>query len=305
MIDRLAAVLPGLAREQARVNCLLRAGEELSIGDLVGKAGLWRFNMPPALTAHWHGRCRRMIRTSSRCSTATTTRIIGVEAGEVACDMLAAIARAEEDSPDLPQTSTISTMPKGFSGALGHGMVRAAHARDIPVYRLNDASLIQVGQGKYQQRIEAALTSKTSHIAVEIASDKSLANSILADLGLPVPKQRLVYSVDEGDGGGRTNRLSRGHQAARRQSRPGSYRQHHLRGRHRRRLRDRRCRRIGRVVETMLRGDDHRLLVVNGQLAAAARRVPGHVKGDGRHTIAELVDVVNQTRAAASGMKTC
>ena len=47
--------------------------------------------------------------------------------------------------------------------------MRAAQARDIPVYRLNDASLIQVGQGKYQQRIEAALTSKTSHIAVEIA----------------------------------------------------------------------------------------------------------------------------------------
>ncbi|WP_238559638.1 glutamate ligase domain-containing protein [Mycobacterium liflandii] len=48
------------------------------------------------------------------------------------------------------------------------------------------------------------------------------------------------------------------------------------------------------LVETMLRGDDHRLLVVNGQLAAAARRVPGHVKGDGRHTIAELVNIVNQ-----------
>ncbi len=46
------------------------------------------------------------------------------------------------------------------------------------------------------------------------------------------------------------------------------------------------------LVETMLRGDDHRLLAVNGQLAAAARRVPGHVKGDGRHTIAELVNTI-------------
>jgi len=39
--------------------------------------------------------------------------------------------------------------------------------------------------------------------------------------------------------------------------------------------------------------DDHRLLVVNGELVAATRRTPGHVVGDGEHTIAELIDIVN------------
>jgi cyanophycin synthetase len=48
------------------------------------------------------------------------------------------------------------------------------------------------------------------------------------------------------------------------------------------------------IVETFLEGDDHRLLVVNGELVAATRRTPGHVVGDGVHTIAQLVDVVNQ-----------
>ena len=37
------------------------------------------------------------------------------------------------------------------------------------------------------------------------------------------------------------------------------------------------------VVETSLRGDDHRLLVVNGQLAPPRAGCRGHVKGDGRH----------------------
>src|SRR4029077_6493098 len=47
------------------------------------------------------------------------------------------------------------------------------------------------------------------------------------------------------------------------------------------------------IVETFLEGDDHRLLVVNGELVAATRRTPGHVVGDGEHTVAELIDIVN------------
>ncbi len=38
----------------------------------------------------------------------------------------------------------------------------------------------------------------------------------------------------------------------------------------------------GVVVESMILGDDHRLLVIDGKLVAAARRMPGHVVGDGR-----------------------
>jgi cyanophycin synthetase len=48
------------------------------------------------------------------------------------------------------------------------------------------------------------------------------------------------------------------------------------------------------VVESYIEGYDHRLLVVNGELVAAAKRVPGHVVGDGKHTIEELVNVVNE-----------
>src|SRR5205085_2540698 len=48
------------------------------------------------------------------------------------------------------------------------------------------------------------------------------------------------------------------------------------------------------IIETFLEGDDHRLLVVNGELVAATRRTPGHVVGDGVHTIAQLIEIVNQ-----------
>jgi cyanophycin synthetase len=47
------------------------------------------------------------------------------------------------------------------------------------------------------------------------------------------------------------------------------------------------------IVETYLQGDDHRLLVINGELIAATRRTPGRVVGDGTRTIRQLVDAVN------------
>ena len=173
-------------------------------------------------------------------------------------------------------------------------LVRAAEARDIPWLRLNDQSLVQLGHGRYQQRIQATVTGRTPHISVELASDKEETNKILGTLGLPVPQQELVQSdaqavraarrigfpvvtkpYNGNHGRGISIRLTtdadvaHGFQVAREHSRSV-------------------------IVETFLEGDDHRLLVVNGELVAATRRTPGHVVGDGVHDIAALIDIVNQ-----------
>ena len=295
VIDRLAAVLPGLALQQSEWVAALRADEGLCVGDLVARL---------ALALQHAAGIDGALAWSELTDDPNSVEVfysydnedIGIEAGEVACDMLAAIARADDEIPDLGKSveDFLRYSERRSLGPSAMELVRAAQARDIPVYRLNDASLIQVGEGKYQQRIEAALTSRTPHIAVEIASDKNLCNTILADLGLPVPRQKLVYSVDEAIG------------AAERIGYPVVVKP--LDGNHGRgvtvsittedgiaaafEIADAQGSAV--LVETMLCGDDHRLLVVNGQLVAAARRVPGHVKGDGRHTIADLVDIVNQ-----------
>jgi cyanophycin synthetase len=173
-------------------------------------------------------------------------------------------------------------------------LVRAAELRGIPWLRLNDQSLVQLGHGKYQQRIQATVTSSTSHIAVELASDKEETNKILATLGLPVPKQELVQSEA---------------QAIRAAKRIGfpvvtkPYNGNHGRGISIRLTTDEEvaqgyaaAREHARsvIIETFLEGDDHRLLVINGDLVAATRRTPGHIVGDGEHTIAQLVELVNQ-----------
>src|SRR5437763_1413922 len=45
----------------------------------------------------------------------------------------------------------------------------------------------------------------------------------------------------------------------------------------------------GVIVETFQTGNDYRILVVGGKVVAAAQRVPGHVVGDGLHSVRELV----------------
>jgi cyanophycin synthetase len=173
-------------------------------------------------------------------------------------------------------------------------LVHAAERRGIPWLRLNEQSLVQLGHGKYQQRIQATVTGRTPHISVELASDKEETNKILAGLGLPVPQQELVQSETQAV------------RAARRIGFPvvtKPYNGNHGRGISIRLTSEAEvahgfvvAREHSRsvVVESFLEGDDHRLLVVNGELVAATRRTPGHVLGDGEHTVAQLIDIVNQ-----------
>ncbi len=183
---------------------------------------------------------------------------------------------------------------KGALGPSTASLVKAAEDRDIPWLRLNEYSLIQLGHGRYQKRIQATITGQTDYLAVELASDKEETNKILGDLGLPVPSQRLVYGerdavrfanrigfpvvlkpLDGNHGRGVSVNLNNDEEVA---TAFAKAREH---GR-------------GVVVESFIVGLDHRLVVIGGQLVAAAKRMPGHVVGDGVHDIEWLVDKVNQ-----------
>jgi cyanophycin synthetase len=127
----------------------------------------------------------------------------GIEAGELALKLLRSLLPAEIRSADAvpddwnwpeARDTFIRYAQRRALGPSTASLVRAAEERDIPWLRLNEQSLVQLGHGKYQQRIQATITGKTSHIAVELASDKEETNKILGSLGLPVPRQELVQS---------------------------------------------------------------------------------------------------------------
>jgi cyanophycin synthetase len=173
-------------------------------------------------------------------------------------------------------------------------LVRAAEDRRIPWIRLNEQSLIQFGHGRFQQRIQATITSRTSHIAVELASDKEETNRILAHLGLPVPRQRLVQRED--DAVTAAERIGYPVVVKPFNANHGRGISIHLTTEEQVRTAFEVAREHSRsvIVESFITGDDHRMLVVNGELVAVSKRVPGHVMGDGVHTIEQLMEEVNR-----------
>ena len=185
---------------------------------------------------------------------------------------------------------------RAFGPSTG-ALVRAAEERDIPWIRLNDRSLVQLGHGKFQRRIQATITSATRHTAVEIASDKRLTNQILADLGLPVPRQVRVYDAHEAvDAVEGTAGLGYPVVVKPLDGNHGKGVSIGLRNAEQMRAAFEKAADYSStvIVESFQEGNDYRLLVVNGKLLAAAQRLPGHVIGDGVHTLAELVEIVNR-----------
>ncbi|WP_375433224.1 cyanophycin synthetase [uncultured Friedmanniella sp.] len=180
-------------------------------------------------------------------------------------------------------------------GPSTQAIVDEAVSRDIPWLRLNTSSLVQLGQGVHQQRIRATMTSKTSSVAVDIASNKELTLTLLAAAGLPVPRSKAIRTVDEAvrlasrtgfpvvlkplDGNhGRGVMLDLGDEDAVRAAFPTAYEE---------------SRGGWVIVESFITGRDYRCLVIGGKIAAIAERVPAHVVGDGIATVAELVERTN------------
>ena len=180
-------------------------------------------------------------------------------------------------------------------GPSTQAIIDEAVSRDIPYIRLDRHSLVQLGQGVHQQRLRATMTSRTSAIGVDVASDKGLTNRLLDSAGVPVPKSAVVRSEDAAvaaalrigfpcvvkplDGNhGRGVHLDLRSEEAVRKAFHGALEQ---------------TRSGDVVVETYVTGNDYRCLVIGGKLAAVAERVPASVTGDGEHTVRQLVDTAN------------
>ena len=193
-------------------------------------------------------------------------------------DVAAAVARLRDRVDDCylgPSTACI---------------VAAATDRRIPHIRLNEGNLVQLGYGASQRRIWTAETDSTSAIAEGIAREKDLTKSLLKACGVPVPEGAVVDRAeaaweaaediglpvvvkpsDGNHGRGVTLDLST------REDIEAAFRVAESHG-------------SEVIVERYLRGQEHRLLVVGGRVVAAARGETAWVTGDGRASVADLVD---------------
>jgi cyanophycin synthetase len=187
-------------------------------------------------------------------------------------------------------------------GPSTEALVKEAEARGIPWVQLSARAMIQLGYGVNQKRLQATLSDRTNILAVELACDKEGTKSILRQAGVPVPRGTVISYLDEleeaiaavngfpivikplngNHGRGITidinswEEAEAAYDAAKEVSKEV-------------------------IVEHFYKGRDHRVLVVNGKVVAVAERMPAHVVGDGKTTIADLLEMTNQDPRRGNG----
>lgn len=226
---------------------------------------------------------------------------VGLEAGRAAIRILEHLAYAAplDYAKELAALSRI--LDDVAYGPSTQSIIDKAKERDIPYIRLNERNLVQLGYGKYQQRIEATVTSMTSLIATDIACDKELTKRMLDEAGIPVPKGRVVSqrqdALDAAEGLGfpvvlKPLNANHGKGVAINLGSPEEVE----------RAFDRAMDYSDDViVERYIQGRDHRVLVINGDVVAVAERVPAHVTGDGQTTLQALIDNENKNPMRGEG----
>ncbi|MBD2081869.1 cyanophycin synthetase [Leptolyngbya sp. FACHB-17] len=203
----------------------------------------------------------------------------------------------EQDLQDLRNVAAECAL-----GPSTETLVKEAESRNIPWMELGARSMIQLGFGVHQKRIQATLSNQTGILGVELASDKEGTKQMLRSAGVPVPRGTVVNYLDEledaikdvggypivikplngNHGRGITINITNWEQAE------AAYDA---------------AKEVSKsvIVERFYQGCDHRVLVVNGKVVAVAERVPAHVVGNGRSTIQELIDETNRDPRRGTG----
>ncbi|MBD0332110.1 MAG: cyanophycin synthetase, partial [Chitinophagaceae bacterium] len=180
-------------------------------------------------------------------------------------------------------------------------IVAEALKRNIPCTRLDEGSLVQLGYGKKQKRIEATIASTTSTLSTDLAEDKQKTKEALKAAYVPVPEGTIIQEeeqlqtilqqvpfplvikpCDGNQGKGVTTNIRNSEEVTEAFRRARNF--------------------SPKVIfERFIEGKDYRILVINYKFIAAAMRTPATVIGDGVHTIQELIEKVNLDPRRAKG----
>ncbi len=225
----------------------------------------------------------------------------GLEAGRLAFEIIEGILTGE-----LPDVNTKLEEIKKVCIATDFGVstaaiVKEAQQKDIPVIRLGSGSILQLGYGRHQKRIEATLTENSSCVSVDIACNKELTKSILNEYGIPVPEgkvfkneqdaleycEKIGYPVVV-----KPNYGSHGKGVSINLKNPQEVLEAY---------------KIAReyedtvLVEKYIKGNYYRVLVVGNKVVAASHRISANVTGDGASTLRELIKRENSNPMRGEG----
>jgi cyanophycin synthetase len=186
-------------------------------------------------------------------------------------------------------------------GPTTRAITQAAEKRGIPCRRDGTGNRIQLGYGKYLHYVQAAMTDRTSVVAVELAQDKDETKERLKRNGIPVPKGKVIYTLKEANKAadeigrpvvvkpvngrkglgvslevGTAAEMKTAFQVAKGYS-------------------------SAILIEEMFAGRNYRVVIVGGRMVAASERLLPHVTGDGISTIRDLIATENRNPLRGDG----
>ncbi len=217
----------------------------------------------------------------------------GIDCGKAAFGIVSTLASGTVPDVDAILGNLKKASTEYELGPSSRAIFEEAKRRGIPVMRIGNESLMQLGYGKYLRLVEASLTDATSCITADIASNKHLTKKILSDNMIPVPCGDVAYTPDSAvsiaeeigypvvvkpfdgnQGKGVTLNITNAEQLRKAYDEAIKYSK-------------------AVIVEKYIKGKDYRILVVGGKVSAVSERRPPCVVGDGIHSVKELVDIEN------------
>ncbi|MBV9925184.1 MAG: cyanophycin synthetase [Acidobacteria bacterium] len=212
---------------------------------------------------------------------------------EAAVRFVEALARGEPFPLEEKVREARRVAARTELGPSTRAIVDAAVSRNIPWARVGTGSIVQLGWGVHRRFVQAAVSERTSAVAVDLVSDKDLTKHVLEQAAVPVPRGRVVSTEDEALAA--LQRLGAPVVVKPLDGRQGYGVSLNLSTAEEVREAFRMARDFSSsvLVEELLAGRNYRVLVIDGEMVAASERLPCHVTGDGARSLAELVEVAN------------
>jgi cyanophycin synthetase len=183
-------------------------------------------------------------------------------------------------------------------GPTGRAFAAAARRRGIPLRTVDPRGrIVELGNGRYRQRILGTMTSRTAALGDIISSDKLLANRFLAGAGFPVPAAAPARDAEQA-----SERAARiGYPVVLKpMDQADSYLvfvdirdEAELRARFETITRELRSPVRRLLLEQFVCGNVYRALIVGDRVVGVFQRVPAHVFGDGTSSVQQLVEREN------------
>lgn len=218
---------------------------------------------------------------------------IGKACGTFVIDTVNGLICGQEVNMDKEMQRLKKLCAKYDLGVSTKAIIEEAKRRGIPVSLVNGGELVRLGYGRHQKLLSATLYEGTSSIAVDIACDKQLTKTLLDEVLIPVPFGKACQNPEDA----LQTVKELGYPVVLKPKNGNKGKHVYINIRCEDELKWAFSQAKGFegevIVEKYIQGRDYRLLVVNGKFIAAAERIPAQVKGDGIHTIKQLIDIEN------------